>query len=192
MLFNRFLRLSKPKKQYYLGLYPGKNDQNTAQQILKPYQEKPLVFIQPGANLKIKKWHPEYFSKVTEWLDQRGYYCIFAGNIRETTEINQITKDCKNTIKLGSNNSLLVLASIIKQCEFVISNDTGPMHIAEALNKPIFSFFIKRHVIPAKPITTSFQKLYIAENNGGYLTSPKPDTVIKDIKEAIAQRKFSQ
>ncbi len=188
LLLQRFLNLPPPKKQYRIEVFPNQTDQKVATKALKNIPVNKMVFIQPGASFPSKCWDPQNFAYLIKWLDDREYHCIFAGNAREEVLIDSITKGCKHVIKLGSRYSLLELAEILKQCRFIITNDTGPMHLAEAVNLPIFSFFWEENIIPAKPLITNYCKIYSTPSSKTYMSQPTPNKVISDICYAIENK----
>ncbi|WP_395946342.1 glycosyltransferase family 9 protein [Caedibacter taeniospiralis] len=182
------LNLPSPGNQYYLSVYPQQIDQEKAKVLIGYAQGKKYIFIQPGASIRAKQWHPDFFRQVVMWLDQNEFYCVFAGNQRELEPIEAITKGCKNVLKLGSHNMVMELAAVIDLCELVVTNDTGPMHIAEALNKAMLCFFWENHVIPAKPITKNRLKIYESKKTSDYITEPRPEEVIADIQSFLSER----
>lgn len=52
-------------------------------------------------------------------------------------------------VSLAGRTGLLDLVAVIRKAKFFVSNDTGPMHIAAALNVPVFAIFG-----PANPVRT--------------------------------------
>ena len=64
---------------------------------------------------------------------------VILGGTNEKEKGESIANHCKNTVDLCGKLSLLESASVIDQCRQVISPDTGMMHIAAALNRPIIS-----------------------------------------------------
>jgi ADP-heptose:LPS heptosyltransferase len=184
-LLNRFLNLPYPKKQYYLEMFPGKEDLYHAKKLIKYNSSNRYIFIQPGASQMRKRWNPDNFRSIVSWLSNKGFICIFAGRKSEKELIYKITNNCANIILIGDENSMQRLSCIINLCDFIISNDTGPMHIAEAMNKPIFAFFADSHLDHAKPITSNFTKLYTCKMSEQYMDNPLPEIVIKDIEKYI-------
>jgi len=183
LLLARFLGLPSPTKRYFLAVYPEARHALAAKKLIKYQPENKYVFLQVGANRKERQWHPLYFKQLVAWLDANGYICIFSGTPKEKALIAEITEHTTHTIKLGPRASILELASIIALCTFVVSNDTGPLHLAEALQKPMFCFFLEKNVVTSKPITANYLKLYICNNDSAdYIRIPTPEEVIQDIR----------
>ncbi|MHC0449554.1 MAG: glycosyltransferase family 9 protein, partial [Candidatus Lariskella arthropodorum] len=179
------LDLPSSQNQYCLSVYPSSIDREKAKVLLNYDSSKRYVFIQPGASVKVKQWHPDFFRKVVGWLDQKGLVCVFAGSQKEKELIELVSGSSGGVVKLGYNNTVMELASVLYLCDLVVTNDTGPMHVAEALNRPMICFFWDNHVIPAKPITHNWLKIYESEKSSSYIIQPKPESVIKDIQSFL-------
>ncbi len=95
-----------------------------------------ILGLCPGAEYgEAKRWPAEYYAEVaTEALKQGWQVWLFGSDkdLPVTSQINQLTQnkctDFGGKTKLGEAIDLMAL------CETVISNDSGLMHIAAALN----------------------------------------------------------
>ena len=75
---------------------------------------------------------------------------IFTGVDTEREEIESVIKEIgkkNNTVNLCGELSLSELKVLINNCKLFVSNSTGPIHIAGALNKNIIGFY--PHLLPA-------------------------------------------
>ncbi len=142
--------------QQLIGLYNssslpeisiGKNDKEKTRELLiaKGYKDKQiLIGIHPGATYgKAKCWLPNRFYEVAKKLSEKNNITIvFLGDNSQSLLIKEI---CKNlpprVIDLSGKTSLKELISIISNCDVVVTNDSGPMHIASALNIPLVALF---------------------------------------------------
>ena len=110
---------------------------------------KPLVILNPGAQYGAAKcWLPEYFAAVNDRLvDELGATVIVSSAPRERKIVEEIAKHAKrpfiDTGKLGP--SLGAVKEIIRRADLMITNDTGPRHIAAALNVPVVTIFGPTH-----------------------------------------------
>jgi len=102
-----------------------------------------VVFV-PGARWETKKWPPEYFAKLAAMFIADGLYVVLAGS-KEDERQGEIIKELANSpqkmINLAGRTSLRELAALIKGCYFYVSGDTGPLHIASALQKPLLAVY---------------------------------------------------
>ncbi len=103
-----------------------------------------VLGINPGASYgSAKRWYPERFAGVasrlaTEWSAK----VIIFGGPGETEIAADIEKGLKGTaVNLAGKTSMRELMALIKRCNFFITNDSGPMHIAAAFDVPQVAIF---------------------------------------------------
>ena len=102
----------------------------------------PLVGLHPGAQNLFKQWPPELFIKLGNALaDHLGCQIIVTGKGAEKPLVEQIAKGIRGAIALTDELSILHLGALIKKMNLLISNDTGPMHLAAALQTPTVALF---------------------------------------------------
>ena len=100
---------------------------------------KNLVCIIPGSKHFTKTYPPEYYAELIN-LSERKYKFVLAGTDNDIPSIDEIKSKCGNNVyDLCGKLNLLELTELMKLCRLVISGDTGPMHIAEALNVPLIA-----------------------------------------------------
>jgi len=101
------------------------------------------VVLVPGAapHRPQKRWPVTRFAEVAQTLFSRGITPIIAGSATETPLAEQIRSRCPQAIDLTGKTSLIELAGVLDRAEQVIGNDTGPMHLAAAMDKPIIALF---------------------------------------------------
>jgi heptosyltransferase-2 len=103
-----------------------------------------LVGINPGAAYgSAKCWLPDRFRKVTERLQKNeGVKIIYFGDQASMPLVKEICQGLPSpVINLAGLTSLRELASLIKLCSVLLTNDSGPMHIAAALGTPLVALF---------------------------------------------------
>ncbi|HVT90978.1 MAG TPA: lipopolysaccharide heptosyltransferase I [Tepidisphaeraceae bacterium] len=112
----------------------------------------PYAILLPGANWLTKRWPAERFARLIEPLrSQFGLATVVAGGGELARLASQIPAD----VNVVGKTSLRQLVALIQRASLVIANDSGPMHIAAALNKPLVTIFG-----PTNPIRTGpFQRL---------------------------------
>jgi len=99
---------------------------------------KPYVALIPGASFKSKIYPVEKYTQLANELDAN--VIILWGNAEEKSMAEQIQSGSKN-ISVSSQLTLDELKSIIAQMDLVIGGDTGPTHMAWALNIPSITLF---------------------------------------------------
>jgi heptosyltransferase II len=103
-----------------------------------------ILGINPGAAFgSAKRWYPERFAETAQELAQRwGARVVITGGPSETAMAQRIEEhlggDCAN---FAGATSVRQLMALIKRCDFFITNDSGPMHIAAAFDVPLVAIF---------------------------------------------------
>ena len=113
-------------------------DKKWASDLLATYQidrQHPLIAIHPGSPIALKRWLPERYSELADWLiAQKRAQILFVGvkdEIPITTEIQARMRG--ESINIAGKTTLTQLASILHTCNVFIGNDSGPMHLAAAV-----------------------------------------------------------
>jgi ADP-heptose:LPS heptosyltransferase len=109
----------------------------------------PYVVIAPTTTWESRNWGAERFVEVADALARRGYRIVLAGS-RRSKKRDQATLDILQDIeaRLASPPVMAVdrlsfraLAALIDRAALVVSGDTGPMHMAAALDTPYVGVF---------------------------------------------------
>ena len=99
---------------------------------------KKIIVLIPGASFASKQYPVENFAEVTHLLDAN--YLIIWGNDEERLLADKI-KDLAPHVNICEKLSIEGLISLISQANLIIGPDTGPTHIAWALNVPSITLF---------------------------------------------------
>lgn len=102
---------------------------------------KPLAVLVPGTIWETKHWHPEGFAGVGRHFLEQGYAVVLAGTMRDRPRCDSITQACPGIVDLSGQTKLSDLAALIKQSAICVTNDSGSMHLAVALGRPVVSVF---------------------------------------------------
>ena len=100
---------------------------------------KDYAVIVPGARWKTKRWPPEEFGRLTSHLPLQSV--IVGSNTDKDIAGLIVSLSEGKAISLAGKTSLKELIGIMRDAKFVVSNDSGPMHIAAALGIPVFAIF---------------------------------------------------
>ena len=96
------------------------------------------IGIFPGSNAPARRWHPDRFRDLAGRLSKDAHVIVFGGpDERELTGI--VASDVATD--LGGKTSLPLLAAGLASCDVVISNDSGPLHLAAAVGTRTVSFW---------------------------------------------------
>lgn len=105
---------------------------------------KKMIGINPGAAYgSAKCWLPERFREVTQRLLERSdVTVIYFGDPSSRSLIDQICQGLGSSVlNMAGETSLRELACLISLCSVVLTNDSGPMHIAGALGTKVVALF---------------------------------------------------
>ncbi|HEV8051858.1 MAG TPA: lipopolysaccharide heptosyltransferase II [Parachlamydiaceae bacterium] len=129
-------------------LYISHEEKQGALQILELNGYNPdeniLIGINPGAAYGTAKcWLPERFQAVTEKLLQDPKVIVaYFGDPSGAPLINDICKKFHSrVINFAGKTTIRELMALIESCDVMLTNDSGPMHIAAALNVPLVALF---------------------------------------------------
>ncbi|EKD26946.1 MAG: heptosyltransferase family protein [uncultured bacterium] len=102
-----------------------------------------LIAFQPGANDLHRAWSVENFAMLAKKLtDSIDVQIVILGQNSELHLLNTFKSIFTNSfVNLIGKTTPEDLPSILKQCDLVISNDTGPIHIASAVGTKTLGLF---------------------------------------------------
>jgi len=103
-----------------------------------------LIGINPGAAYgSAKRWYPERFAEVAGILAQRWQAkVIVLGGPSEVAIAADIEKALDGKcLNVAGKTKVRELMPLIKRCNFFVTNDSGPMHIAAAFGTPLVAIF---------------------------------------------------
>lgn len=104
----------------------------------------PIVGIAPGAAFgSAKQWNPEWFGEVAAAFSRRGAHLVVLGTEAEREIGDQILSGVKagGGTNLAGATKLRELMALIAECRALLANDSGPMHLADALGTPTVALF---------------------------------------------------
>ena len=114
--------------------------------------ERLLIGMHPGGNWEYKLWSAKNYALVANALckAQNAAILLFAGpNERELQK--QVSELMDVPPILVKTDNLRHLAALISVCDVYIGNDTGPMHIAAAVDTPVVALFGSTNHIRSGP-----------------------------------------
>ena len=101
------------------------------------------IGINPGGVRKNRRWRPEYYAEVADRIMERFPARLFLlGGPGEEAIAREIEGKMRHsTLDLSGQLSLNDLTYLISRFDLLITNDSGPMHIAAALGVPTIGIF---------------------------------------------------
>jgi len=107
-------------------------------------QEPHWIALQPGARWQNKRWPIEHFAELVRQLAKKYPHARFAilgdkGDQLLGQIISEAVPD--RCLNLCGQTTLPEMIEWIRRCDLMVTNDTGPMHAAAALGKPLVALF---------------------------------------------------
>jgi lipopolysaccharide heptosyltransferase II len=189
-------RLGSPYRFYY-----SPKAEESARGILQKHHLLPKSFacFHLGANWEPKRWPPLHFAQLAQRIHQRwGLEIAVTGSNRDLSLAEEMKKDVGGfqLISLVEKTSLEELGAVYKDAAFVVTGDSGPMHIASGVGTPVVALFgptdpnltgprgagdqIVLHYVPQGYRVPWYGKTLPKE---GWLSFIQPEEVIKAIEE---------
>lgn len=101
-----------------------------------------IVALNPVAKWPTKLWHNGGFARVADELVHDGCFVVFTGSAEDQPVIGSIRQEMKSrALNWAGRTTLKTLAALYDMAAVVVSTDTGPMHIAAAVNTPVVALF---------------------------------------------------
>lgn len=121
-------------------------DEREAEKILKEEGLRPKTFaaFHVGANWEPKRWPANHFARLADRLAEAyGSRVVLTGSQEDEPVAREITEKAQRArpISLCGKTSLGVLGAFFQKAAFVVSGDSGPMHIASGVGTPVVALF---------------------------------------------------
>jgi heptosyltransferase-1 len=110
-----------------------------------------LVALAPGTVWETKQWRREGFAAVARHFLQEGLAVTLIGSARERALCDEVAALAPGAINLAGETTLPELAALIRRSAIAVTNDSGSMHLAVALGRPIVSVFGPTYPVWAGP-----------------------------------------
>lgn len=102
----------------------------------------PLIAINPNAAWPSKRWTVEGFAEIADKISAMGYLPVLIGSPKEKGISEGVVKHMKTVpLDLTGETSLKELAALLSMCALLITNDSGPMHMAHAVKTKVIAIF---------------------------------------------------
>ena len=172
MMVQRFLALGNTKALTnknldWLAFQPhleiNHNLESTKLKNLFLIQEKPLLILCPGAAYgPAKCWPPEYFAEIANYKKSKAWQIVLLGSKSDESMGHRIQILTKNAcINLIGKTSLLEALNILSFATLVISNDSGLMHLAAALGRPLIALYGSSSPEFTPPLSVNAKIIYL-------------------------------
>lgn len=152
-----------PLEDPYLELPISPQEEQQAEQFLSGFKP-PFISIHPGAKDLFKQWPVSQFIQLASRLKKElNCHLFITGSPSERALVNQIAAEVSDATAV-THLRLRPFAAFLKRMQLMITNDTGPMHVAFAMGTPTVCLFT--------PTDPKLCGPYLVKN--GYVLAQKP------------------
>jgi heptosyltransferase-2 len=153
--------LGSPHRDLRLQLFVTESEKREARDVfagcgLDPDLERPgskggppLIVLNPGAAFGAAKlWKAEYFAELADrFVDDLGATVLLSAAPKERAIVETIKRQMRHAPADLSNKGMTLgsLKEIVRRCDLMVTNDTGPRHIAAAMDVPVVTVFGPTH-----------------------------------------------
>ena len=140
--FNLLRKIGIDKISLNQYLKPGKSALEWIDNDLEGKNITRFAVIHPGASCKSKLWELDNFIELSRRIKaENDLDVVFVLGPEDRDLERRLSENLDFKFSLYFSISLERLIALISRASFMISNDSGPMHIADSLNKPLITIF---------------------------------------------------
>lgn len=161
-------------------------DEEEVETLIRQLNKTPFVVLQPCAVDIRRMWPLENYPEVADALKQKKFEVVFTGSAEDRSSVEKIIVSMKYpAINTCGEISFGGLTALLSKAMLVIGADTGPLHLARAVNTPTVSIYWAPNLINWAPVTRSIHRPVVSWNmqcpycgivpNNPYPFEPKTD-----------------
>lgn len=171
LMIERFMALGLPANQALPKDYPIpclQVTESSQQAVLSKHQveltQRPVLVLCPGAEFgPSKRWPAVYYAQVAEAKLKEGWDVWVLGSTKEaeiTANIMELTQH--KCINLTGRTNLVDAVDLLSLATVVVTNDSGLMHIAAAVGRPLVAIYGSTSPDFTPPLSASAKILQLA------------------------------
>jgi heptosyltransferase-2 len=127
-----------------------------------PGKQRPLIGLNPGAAYgPAKRWPKEKYAALARYIaaQTEGYLVVFGTAADQEAAALIAAAAPKRVLDLTGKTSLAFALACISRCQVFVTNDSGLMHVAAALNIPLVALFGSTDAVATGPFSRQAQVL---------------------------------
>lgn len=102
----------------------------------------PYLVLHPGATDVRRRWSPKNFAEVGDYFAQKGLQIVITGVEKEKPIVREVIENMTSSpINLCGKTTIGGMSAVLSQAEIVIANDTGALHLADAVGARTVGLF---------------------------------------------------
>lgn len=123
----------------------------------------PRVVLHPGATDPRRQWPPERFGAVARALGRRGLEVLVTGVPSEAPVLRAVDDAAGGAARIVMGGvSIGGLAALLEEAALLISNDTGPLHLARGVGTPTVGLYWIGNLINGGPLTRDLHRAAVS------------------------------
>ncbi len=218
LMVERYVALAYPKDQIHSAkdlpqplLWPKLSvEQKEIDEALVTFaipQDEPLIGFCPGAEFgPAKRWPDYHYAILADMLVKQNARIIIFGSAKDREVGDQIIAKMVQSdkcINLAGQTKLEQAIALIAACKAIVTNDSGLMHVAAALDRPLVALYGPSSPEFTPPLSdkaevirliTGYHRVRKGDAEQGYhqsLIDIKPDNVFETLMNLIMRSKKS-
>ncbi len=135
-------RLGAETRGTHAGLPVSPAAERRAETLLGAGGGRPPIAFAPGARWPTKRWPAGHFARLIAEAAARGCRCILLGGSEDLGANAEVAalSECA-PLDLTGALSIMESAAVLKRCGALVTNDSAPLHLAEAVGTPVIALF---------------------------------------------------
>ncbi|QKJ89049.1 ADP-heptose--LPS heptosyltransferase [Paramixta manurensis] len=172
--------------------------------------ERPVIGFCPGAEFgPAKRWPHYHYAELAQQLINQGYQVVLFGSAKDHESGEQILQSLtaetrEHGCNLAGKTQLEQAVILLAHCQAVVTNDSGLMHIAAALNRPLVALYGPSSPDFTPPLSkqarvirliSGYHKVRKGDAEQGYhqsLIDIQPARVMEELTQLLADNQESQ
>ncbi len=110
------------------------------------------VGLFPGSNAPSRRWAPERFRALARTLSERGARVVVLGGPGDRALTTAVAEGVAGAVDAGGRTDLVELAAVLAVTDVLVTNDTGPMHLAAAVGTPTVTMWGPSDPAEVRPV----------------------------------------
>ncbi|HTO92748.1 MAG TPA: glycosyltransferase family 9 protein [Bacteroidota bacterium] len=103
---------------------------------LRPAVRGAVVAVHPGASGEYRIWPPSMYARLIDRLQARGVGVVLLGSEFDRDVVDEVAGGCARRVPAAFTDDVLDLAALLARCTLLVSNNSGPRHLAVAAGVP--------------------------------------------------------
>ncbi len=141
------------KKKYKWDIPISGDDKKCAKKLLPNISK--YIIISPCSSKDYRNWNTKGYADIADYIKEKYHYDVVLTGGNSTIEkqyAKEIMQQCSSVpVNLIGKTKIKELLSIIQNARFMISPDSGPAHMATAMNTPVIGLYASTNPDRARP-----------------------------------------